>query len=149
MLGLGTKSGYENIPVKDDSFQLYQFYKTVENTIGTGPKYFPSLSDGLEKLTNKKYRLYSHWGFPFIFSHSWHPIDNHIRKTKLPVVSLRSSKFIDWSSPESALAWHYRAIIGTKTKTDWIKVVFIKIPYWVQHWYYMHDNGTDGPRREA
>ncbi|WP_062326809.1 hypothetical protein [Treponema endosymbiont of Eucomonympha sp.] len=147
MLGLGTKSGYENIPTTNDVIKLYQFYADVENTIGTGPKYFNSLSDGLENLTKNKYRLYSHWGI-FVFDHSWRPIDKHIRKEKLPAVSLRSSKFIDWSSPESAFAWHYRAIIGTKTKTHWVKI-FIKIPIWSEHWYYMHDNGTDGPLTDA
>jgi hypothetical protein len=146
MLGLGTHSGYPNIPVINNRNRLQAFYLAVQQNIGTGPKVYDSLDGGLRRLTGGRYRIGAHWGTTIV-SHNWGFINDLIRRNNLPAISLRMSSLthiinkFDW-------AWHYRTIMGTRKTTSYIKAKVlwwtVKIPYWTEVHYRMHDNGTDG-----
>lgn len=133
-LGFGEKSGYPNIPLRNDFYKLRDFYATFQKKIGTGPKLMSQLSKGLSDLTDYKIKN-------DIF-HLWDTISSNIKKTNMPSISLRSSK----SLTADGLAWHYRDIIGIKTKNFSEKKKFL---WWTweskssENWYLMHDNGSD------
>jgi hypothetical protein len=148
MLGLGTKSGYENVPTTDNNIQLKTYYENIESTMGKGPKLFhwfggDSLNGWLIDFSDGRYQLDTHWGIPSIVSHDWIPINSSIHSNQLPVIFLRLPKVEDIAS-----GFHYRTIIGTrkadtrlKFKVGWWTVT---IPVWSEGQYYMHDNGADG-----
>lgn len=62
----------------------------------------------------------------------------------MPCLSLRGSKGFS----QSDIQFHYRVVIGTKTeKVKTILKVFGRkktLFSWHDHFYYMHDNGSDG-----
>ncbi|AGT44317.1 hypothetical protein [Treponema pedis] len=140
VIGLGEKSGYKNTPLSIfEREKINNIYKFFENTIGTGPKVISSLSNGLGKHTNYKIEQK--------LCHKWNDVNSHLSNYNLPVISLRSGWYGDWG-------FHYRVIIGTETdrlreyhKISWWWFGW-KSKYWTKdkysHWYYMHDNGSDG-----
>jgi hypothetical protein len=151
MLGLGTRSGYPNIPLKNDSDRLLAFYNAVQQNMGAGPKLYQwfngdSLDGGLRRLTGGRYSIGAHWG-TLVLSHNWDMVNNSIRRNSLPAISLRMSSLAHVLSSFS-WDWHYRTIIGTRKATSYIeaKVLWwtVKTPYWTEGQYRMHDNGFDG-----
>ena len=148
MLGLGTKSGYKNIPTSNDYYQLKKYYKDIQTQMGEGPKLFhwlggDSLNGWLETFTNEKYSISTHWGIPAIVNHGWESVDMSIRKNNLPAISLRLPKI------ENILGgFHYRTIIGTRKATTTLetKILWwtVTIPIYAEGQYLMHDNSADG-----
>jgi hypothetical protein len=148
MLGLGTKSGYPNIPTTNNEAQLLNYYNDIEKRMGKGPKLFDwfggdSLNGWLTEFTGGRYYLATHWGFPAIVSHDWTAINASIRSNKLPVISLR------WPKIEKINGgFHYRSVIGTREAVTNLKFKIlwwtVSIPIWWEKEYLMHDNWADG-----
>lgn len=132
LLGLGTASGFYNVPLQNSRFSLTDFYQKIENGIGKGPKLFCNLRSYMSE--NSDYTLKTDFG------HLWNTIIGNIDEGK-PSISLRSSKSI------TDLSWHYRVIYGYKINHmsenkkflwwSWTK-------YYDNCFYIMHDNGSDG-----
>lgn len=135
LLGLGKDAKNDLVPLTEDSEKITNLYTAVQNEIGTGPKLFKDLDEGLNKFSPYKLKLCAHY---------YGTIFDHVKKENLPCISLRSSKGLS----SSAIAFHYRVVIGTKTeKVSTILKLFRKkktLFSWHDHFYYMHDNGTDG-----
>ena len=110
-------------------------YDNFGSTIGTGPKVYSQLSEGLSKLTNFKLET--------DFLHFFDTVKNNIDNTGYPSVSLRSSRLFEgWDK----LAWHYRVIMGYKYEYPTYRHQFL---WWswdvnaTERYYIIHDNGTD------
>lgn len=134
-LGFGNESGYTDCPTVNNYWKLKALYDTFGETIGTGPKVYSQLSDGLSKLTNFKLEP--------DFLHFFDTVKNNIDNTGYPSVSLRSSRLFEgWDK----LAWHYRVIMGYKYEYPTYRRQFL---WWVwdenatERYYIIHDNGTD------
>ena len=133
---MGKDTGYLDVPLSNDNYKIFSLYNKYEKIIGTGPKLISQLSSGLSSLTN--YKLKNDNG------HMFDVINSNIKTTKLPSLSLRSSKNLT----ADGIEWHYRTIIGTKTIATNTKVTLGKLTLlnFTNHdnYYVMHDNGTDG-----
>ena len=134
-LGFGKDSGYKDCPTSNNDDDLKALYNKFGETIGTGPKVYSELSNGLAALTN--YKLEPD------FLHFFDTIKNNIDSTGYPSVSLRSSKlFQEWSK----LQWHYRVIIGYRYSYP---IKYHQFLWWnwttneTERYYIMHDNGSD------
>jgi len=148
MLGLGTKSGFANIPIFDDYNQLINYYGAIQNSMKEGAKLFDwfggdSLNGWLNTFTGGRYRLATLWSISSIVCHDWNLINVCIRGNQLPAISLRFPKIENIGG-----GFHYRTIIGTRevsTKLEF-KVLWwtVSIPLLSEGQYLMHDNGTDG-----
>ncbi|MDR2956209.1 MAG: hypothetical protein LBV43_14135 [Prevotella sp.] len=148
ILGLGTNSGYANVPISNDKKQLENFYKTIEGQMGQGPKGYhwfegDSMNGWMNTFTGGTYKIVTNWGIPFIVNHDWESINASIRGNQLPVISLRLPKVETFSG-----GFHYRTIIGTRKATTTLtqKVLWwtVTVPLSSEGQYYMHDNGADG-----
>jgi len=148
LLGLGTNSGYPNIPTSNNDDRLQAFYREVVGRLGDGPKLFhwfdgDSLNGALTDLTGNRCRLTTHWSIPTIASHNWGMINTAMRGSQLPAISLRWPKINDISG-----GFHYRTVIGTRVKKTEMstKVLWwtVTIPLWSEGQYLMNDNGADG-----
>lgn len=135
LLGLGEDANNDIVPLTNDEIKIKRLYQTVENKIGKGPKLFDGLSDGLSFFAPYKLKPC----FPY-----WETIFDYVKDSKLPCLSLRGSKGFS----QSGIQFHYRVVIGTKTeKVKTILKVFGRkktLFSWHDHFYYMHDNGSDG-----
>lgn len=135
-LGLGEKSGYNDVPLFNDAKKIKKMYEDFEDEIGTGPKVFSHLNKGLSALTD--YKLVNDFG------HLYSTISSNVSKYQLPCISLRGSKGLS----SDTIQWHYRTIIGTKTVTKKTKITAFNKTLLtfkdVDNYYAIHDNGTDG-----
>lgn len=147
MLGLGTKSSYNSIPSSNNYSHLKNYYEEIQKKMGEGPKLFhwiggDSLNGYLEKFTNGKYSVSTHWGIPAIVNHEWEPVDISIRENNLPAISLRLPKIERIEG-----GFHYRTIIGTRKATTTLKTKIlwwtVTVPIYAEGQYLMHDNGAD------
>ena len=136
-LGLGAESGFPGIvPTVNNTNQLRAFYNIFERRIGTGPRTFTGLDNGLTHYT--RFTI-NHWA-PNNWNHYFNSIDNHLRATQLPVISRR------WPIV-GAGGFHYRLITGTKAITFWQNSFFPWARYWTEAFYHIQDNGSDGHHR--
>ena len=134
-LGFGNESGYPDCPTEYEYTKVKSVYDNFGETIGTGPKVYSQLSEGLSKLTNFKLET--------DFLHFFDTVKNNIDNTGYPSVSLRSSKLFEgWDK----LGWHYRVIMGYKYVYPTYHYQFL---WWTwdvngtERYYILHDNTTD------
>jgi hypothetical protein len=74
-------------------------------------------------------------------------VNDEIRRTNLPAISLRAFTLAHIVN-DGKSGFHYRVVMGTRKAESYIKAKVlwwtVKIVYWMEGQYRMHDNGTDG-----
>lgn len=155
MNDFANENDWQNARVSDYSVIIYS---AVDDT----PRYyeFRVIKDGKEvgavsctakeKEGSAGLSKYTDYKIVKDFGHLYSTISNNIRTTKLPSISLRSSKGLS----EQDIQWHYRTVIGVKdaTKTTIVTAFgkeLFRYSKKTDKYYVMHDNGLDGNSRDV